>query len=201
VAYTPANQWQKSSGEELKDLKLPSGNVALVRAPGLELFLQMGFIPNSLIGFVKAALDENSGKSDKAKVKLQEDKFMSQVIEDPKKIQDLITMANRVALYCVEKPEVLPTPTKTVVKEVDGESVEVEEDDFEACDPDKLYIHQVDLEDKMFIMNFGCGGSRQVGEFRGQLASVVGNPATSKKLVKPTKRTGGSKAKSGSKRS
>lgn len=200
MAYTKSSDWKKSTSIKPSDLELPSGNVALVRAPGIQLFLQLGFIPNSLIGYVKAALDENSGKSDNAKAKMQEDKFMREVLSSPDKLDDLVGLADRVTLYCVEKPELHATPTKTVEIQVDGETVEKQEPDFDACDPELLYVHEVDFDDKMFIMNFAFGGTRSVDGFRGELTSVVGGRSTGKKVVKKTKRTGGATGKPKSKK-
>jgi hypothetical protein len=203
VAYTPASEWKKSKTLEPSDLQLPSGNVALVRAPGLEKFVELGFIPNSLLDIMTKLLDANSGKQNAAKVKMEESKFARDILSDSSKLSDITAMANKVTVYCVEKPNVVHRPMKEIEVEEEEELVLRLVADEEAMkemldkagDQGLIWVDEVDLDDKMFIMNFACGGTRAVREFRGELASVVGTSQTGRKVVKKTKRTGGPKKK------
>jgi hypothetical protein len=197
--FTSAKQWKKSKVVEPADLKLPSGNVALVRAPGMEVFLQMGYIPNSLLGTINKLTEANNGNV--AKMKGTEAKVMNDLVGDTEKVNELFAMVDRITLFCVEKPEVHATPMKTVTETVDGEKIKREIPDDEAKDPELLYVDEVDLPDKMFIMNFAMGGTRAVEGFRQEVAGVLELSDAVKKPVKKTKRTGGSKKKSGPKKS
>ena len=40
-------------------------------------------------------------------------------------------------------------------------------------DPDVLYVDEVDIEDRMFILNFALGGTRNLERFREELADSV----------------------------
>lgn len=189
--YTPASEWKSEKGPALKDLKVPSGKTALVRAPGLQAFLAMGFIPNSLMGVIKDMLDKNSGKK-KPTAKQEEQmmaEFFSDIMENPDKMQDLIGMVDKVVVYCVEAPKVEPTPMMTTEVEIDGEVVKKLIPDPNARKDDVLYVDEVELEDKFFIMNFACGGTREVEQFRDESAAVVGATKTVRKVPTASKRT------------
>lgn len=182
MAFTEAKAWKKSKVVEPSDLELPSGHVALVRAPGMEVFIQLGYIPNSLLGMINKITQANDGNAVKAKS--AEDKVMSDLLGDPEKVQDMFTMVDRIALHCVVQPPLHEAP-----------------ENDEDRDSDLLYVDEVDFGDKMFIMNFAMGGTRAVEQFRGQVAGVLEPGDSGKKPVKKTKRTGGAKKKSGSKKS
>lgn len=197
---TSVDEWKKSStatGQALKELKVPSGKTALVRAPGLQAFMAMGFIPNPLMAIIKDQLDKNSGKdkmSAAAERKL-ESEMWDAITKDPEKLQEMFGLVDKCVVFCVEAPKVHAIPTKTVQVEEGDSVVEKLVPDDEARDANKLYVDEVDMEDKFFIFNFACGGTRDYEQFRGERSTVVDNVTSSKKVVSPTKRTNKPKAK------
>lgn len=139
---TPASSW-KSQGQEGTPLDLPSGNTALVRVPGMLVFLEQGFIPNSLMPIIQEAV--NRGKApDPNKMPIS-----------PESLAEMAELVDKVAVYCVMEPELRPVPDK----DENGR-------ELEARDPNALYVDKVDLDDKTFIFNFAVGGTRDLEPFR-----------------------------------
>lgn len=154
---TPAAEWKKpSKGVELE---VPSGNVALVRPVGMQAFLQKGIVPNSLRDIAMEAI---SGKKPAPQMKMD---GMS-----PEKIEDMLTLFDSVTCYCVIEPKVTPVPMDTIVHPADdkhdGFWEETRVIPVESRDPEKLYVDEVNLDDKIFIFQFACGGTRSVEQFR-----------------------------------
>lgn len=153
---TSAAAWKsKSTSSEPIPLEVPSGNTALVRPVGMQAFLSEGLIPNSLLGIVTSNLE----KGEKGEA-VDEEKVVEELIDDirdnPERLVDVIKMADACTVYCVVQPVVLPAPQPG-----------------ETRFADKLYVDEVDIDDKMFIMNFAVGGSRQLEPFRAATASGV----------------------------
>jgi hypothetical protein len=70
-------------------------------------------------------------------------------------------MADAITLACVLKPEVHPVPPPG-------------EDGSVSREPGLLYIDQVDMDDKFYIMSFGMSGTRDLDGFRKELAGSMG---------------------------
>lgn len=173
---TSTKEWKKSSGAEAAPITVPSGNVALVRNPGMKLFLKEGMIPNSLLTIVQTSIDANQGKT---MANVQQDLKANAT---PEQMQDILKLMDAVTIYCVVEPKVAPVPLVG-----------------EERDEDILYVDEVDLEDKMFIMQYAVGGTKDLERFRVELASVVEPTGqgeivarASKRVtgVAPTRRTG-----------
>ena len=175
---TSAKEWKKNAAKGLKDIPLPSGNTAKVRAPGMQAFLAQGFIPNSLLEIVMTALDKNAGKPQKTKAqreaedKVQALQFMKSIADDPARLADLMLTLDRVWLECVVVPETLPA------------DIPAEERDQEI-----LYVDDVDFDDKMFVFQFAVGGTQDVEKFRQGTAENVDALQNRTRDVRPTKRT------------
>jgi hypothetical protein len=153
--------WKKSSeakgltGKPIP-LEVPSGNVALVRPVGLQVFFELGMIPNTLLTIMGTILDKAKGGK---KVSEREvNKALEGIQADPERIVDIIRMADAITVHCVIQPQVEPVPERGVER-----------------DEDTLYVDEVDLEDKMFIMNFAFGGARDLEPFRTKLTKHVGS--------------------------
>lgn len=154
---TPAAEWKKpSKGVELE---VPSGNVALVRPVGMQAFLQKGIIPNSLRDIAMEAI---SGKKTAPQMKMD---GMS-----PEKIEDMLVLFDSVTCYCVIEPKVNPVPTDTIIHPPDDdhktEWEEVRVIPISSRNPELLWVDEVNLDDKIFIFQFACGGTRNVEQFR-----------------------------------
>lgn len=148
---TPVQDWKKKTGPA--PLLLPSGKTCLARPAGVEAFLSAGMIPNSLMKSVSSALAKPGQKPEEMDMA----ELMADMSDDPKMLQDVFAMADNVTIHCVVEPTVHPAPDS--------------EEDRQA---DLLYVDEVDLEDKLFILNFGMGGSRDLEAFRSATTGGVG---------------------------
>lgn len=145
---TPVKGWKsKTVGGTL--LTVPSGNTALVRAPGMEAFIKAGVIPNGLMSIVQEAMIQGGPPSDDA---------IAAMMADTEKISQILELAGAVTMYCCIDPKVAPVP-------LDDEGAVIPLDD-ERRDEDILYVDEVDFNDKMFIFNFAVGGSADLEQFR-----------------------------------
>jgi hypothetical protein len=170
---TKASAWRKSAQFAPTPLELPTGNVALVRAPGAAAFLTEGLVPNALLPIIQDAMDVASkGK----KQEVDEDALLSKLASDPEKIRQVFEMADAVTVYCVVDPPILPAPKEG-----------------EERDPEKLYVDQVDNEDKMFIMNVAMGGTANLKQFRSEQGGNLGALRAGQGVEPKTKRTAGSR--------
>jgi len=140
---TNAAVWKKTRAEF--ELEVPSGHVALVRRPGMEAFIKGGLIPNNLMPIVEQAM-----KGEVTDVK----EVMAHVtMED---LESITGLYDRVVLYCVISPELHPEPAE-------GED----------RDPEKLYVDEIEMDDKMFIFQWAVGGTSDVEQFRKEQAVAV----------------------------
>lgn len=138
---TPANQWKKASAGT--PLQVPSGNTALVRNSGMQVFLTKGLIPNSLLPIVRKAM---SGKEPEIN--------LDDITED--QLADMVTLFDAITVHCVVEPAVLPVPA-----------------DGEVRDSEALYVDDVDFDDKMFIFQWVVGGTRDLEQFRKEQAASM----------------------------
>jgi hypothetical protein len=157
---TSVKEWKAKS--DPLPLELPSGKTCLARPVGVEAFLKAGVIPNSLMKVISKALGETPTAAD---IDLSE--LMGDLSENPEMLQDVFAMADNVTIYCVVEPMVNPLPA-------DG----VRNDDL-------LYVDEIDLEDKLFILNFGVGGSRDLEAFRLATDGGVGSVPASTDVQLP----------------
>lgn len=168
-AVSSAKSWKKARprGEELE---LPSGNVALVKRPGLEELLIQDMIPDSLTPLAEEAVAKGkAGKASALKVPTGEE-----LLQDKQKISDIFLTMDRVAALVVMEPKVVhhrrpvdPSAEKIEWEDIpDDELVDEEVRDF-------LYTNEVDFGDKMFIFSFVVGGTRDLERFRKETGSAL----------------------------
>jgi hypothetical protein len=158
---TSVREWKAKS--DPFPLELPSGKTCLARPVGIEAFLKAGVIPNSLMKVITKALGENPTAADTDLTEL-----MSGLSDNPDMLQDVFAMADNVTIYCVVEPMVNPLPT-----------------DGTPRNDDLLYVDEIDLEDKLFILNFGVGGSRDLEAFRIATSGGVGSVPASTDVQLP----------------
>ena len=156
---TGARDWKSKNKETWRAIAtdLPSGNTALLRRAGLEQFLMMGMIPNTLIGLMQEQIAKAKGKPEA----LNEDDIseqLAEMLEDPQQLVDLIDMVDRITVFCVLEPKVAEVPVSHSDRE-EG----------------TLYVDEVDLEDKMFIFQWAVGGVEDIEPFRKELAESLGS--------------------------
>ncbi len=152
------------------DLELPSlsdpddpnseHNVCRVRRPGVQGLIAAGVLDSfdSLTALVQSEhVDPNEGKSPQKK--LEED---ADLIKNHKKeILTALEMVDKVVLYCVVEPKVSAPPAPGQER-----------------DPELLYVDDIDLDDRMFILQFVMGGTRDLESFREGTAGAMASLAT-----------------------
>lgn len=147
-----AASWKRNRGE---DLELPSGNVALVKRPGITKFISEGCVPDPLMGVVDRAVKRGKG------LPLQEQQA---ILKDPEKIRAMEEMMDKVLCLVVVEPK--------VVMGTDDEGNEIPESERSE---DVIYADEVDMDDKVFIFNFAVGGTRDLARFRREHGAALGS--------------------------
>jgi hypothetical protein len=156
--YAP-NTWLSSGSGGLEDLTVPSGQICLVRRPGLEGLLKAGVLKN--LDTLSAIVDQKhlkktaKGKSPKINVQT--------LLGDEEALADIMRAVDKVLVFCVVKPEIHLTP-----------------DDETRRQPGQVYADMVGIEDKMFIFNYVVGGTRDLETFRAGLDESLGGVETLK---------------------
>lgn len=140
--YAPTTWGGDSTG--LEDLRTPSGQLCQVRRPGVEGLVKAGVLHDldSLTAIVDGHVKTAKGS------KVPEINVAS-LMHDQKSLDNVLHVADRVLCYTVVQPKIQMTPND-VTSRVSG----------------VIYADMVDLEDKMFILNYAVGGTRDFERFR-----------------------------------
>lgn len=173
---TSASNWVSREGRgDTEAVLLPSGNTALVRRTGPEAFLEQGLIPDSVTPIIDEAVRSKKGLKPRAQQEL---------LNDPAALGSLVEMLDRTLCYAVVEPKVSMPPGCVVCSDLDNSKATQHKDAKHKSyhqfveftrDDSVLYADRVDLDDKMFVMNFCLGGTRDLQKFRNEYgASVAG---------------------------
>lgn len=149
-ATTP-QQWKKAKKSNLEPVDVPSGNQAIIRRKPLDAFLRAGLIPNELLPIIQDAL-----KSGKAEIGSEE------LLADSKKTRAAFDLIDTIVIECMVEPKVYPIPKK-------------EED----RDEKKLYVDEVDWEDKEFVYQYAVGAVVDLKSFRSKQAELMASVSPS----------------------
>lgn len=160
---TSAEGWKAKSTSLV--LHVPSGNKALVRNPGIKAFVSAGILPNSLMPIVTEALERGQPPSMSA--------FQDKVKSDPAMLAEMLESMDKVTLHCVIEPQVHPMPTWDLTDHANDACTaeQVGQEAPQKKDPRRLYVDEVDLEDKLFIFQWAVGGTRDLERFREQYSA------------------------------
>lgn len=191
MARNTARNWKGKGGiEQTEELELPSGNVCLVRRVGPEVFLSQGLLPDSLTAEVERAVHGKKGLPPST---------LKKMATDPNQIADMMLMMDRILCFAVVDPKVKMPPscvkklmqmTKDSSHEIvcgeyanharhtDRENIAFHEYEPGSRDPDILYADEVVLDDKVFIMNFVVGGTRDFDKFRQEREGIMASIST-----------------------
>lgn len=171
---TSPEAWVSVEGRgDAEIVALPSGNTARIRRAGAEAFLAQGLIPDTLTPIVEKAIKNKKGMRPEQS---------REILKDPKQLGSLMEMLDRTTCYAVLEPRVVMPPTCVVCDELDTNAAEQHEkqsrDDyheFKAKEREAgvLYVDRVDLQDKMFILQFTMGGTRDLERFRQEFGTGV----------------------------
>jgi hypothetical protein len=151
--YAPTH-WG-SGGEQYIDLTVPSGQLCQVRRPGVEGLLKAGILHNldmltPLIAKQQAVV-EGKAKPDSVEADLAE------LAKDPEKVFEMMHLLDRVVTYVVVQPTIEMTPN-----------------DPTSRDNSKIYADMVELDDKLYILNYAVGGSKDLERFREESDATLG---------------------------
>lgn len=146
---TSAAEWKQKSSLGTP-VRVPSGNVALLKRPGMHVFLAKGMIPNSLMAFVNESIKKGKPNLD-------------DFTATPETMKDLMDLTDAVTIECCIEPKVFAIPTDPKGNQMLAEYREA----------DKLYVDEVDVDDKMFIFNYAVGGPSDVASFRKEFAATM----------------------------
>jgi hypothetical protein len=149
------------------ELELPSvdddgdHNVCLVRRPGPQGLIRLGLLDNldQLTSLVSKKIDELGGKVKSSNEVDAE--TVKALAANKEQLQAAMDLVDKVVCGVVVEPRVYLVP------------VEDDKGVTPPREPDRLYVDEVDLEDKVFILNFAVGGSSDFTSFREQSAAYV----------------------------
>lgn len=193
---TPSKNWKKAKGEEVP---LPSGNVALIKRPGMEKLFAAGVLPDEL---TKIALEnieqaQSPGKPTDhlpkggAAAEAIDPEMLKKFLESEGAIQDIFSSFDRITEMCVISPKVLWHMRKVVdstghwvvddkgkvqyeeIPEDERLSDELPEDHPNYREEPPIYTDEIDIDDKTFIFNFVVGGTRDVESFREEYGDAL----------------------------
>lgn len=162
--YAPT-AWGSSEVGGLTDLTVPSGQLCLVRRPGIEGLLKEGVLRDldSFTALVnKEHVERVKGKkgkpSDRAPKKGKTSEDIGELLKDPNKLANVMHTVDRVICHVVVKPAIQMTPNDPTSRKVGV-----------------VYADMVELVDKMFIFNFVVGGSRDIERFLEESNGALGD--------------------------
>ncbi len=141
------------------ELELPSGEVCLIKRPGVEGLIADGVFSDRLLPVIQKSIDAaKGGKSSSVDI--------DGVMADTKLMADIMQTYDKVCAKVVIAP-------KVVLHRRETEPGVWEDIPDEERDDEKVYTDEVDLDDKIFIFQFVMGGSDDLARFREQLESSM----------------------------
>ena len=146
--------WGSVSAYE--DLTVPSGQLCLVRRPGLEGLLKAGIVSN--FDMLTKLVGDQSTRIKTGKEPKTDEEVMSEIMADPERLAEMMRVINKIVIYVVVKPEIMAAPNDPTSRKIGV-----------------IYDDMIELDDKMFLMNFALGGVRDLAEFRSQYESALGS--------------------------
>lgn len=184
--YTLGQKARKNNG--LHEVLLPSGETCLARRPGVQGLIEAGLLDNfdQLTALVQTEhIDPHTvaGQiSASRKVTAEQTQTAAQVLmADKEKLGTALNMMDRLAAYVVVAPPVWID--YQLKDEPDAEwlarRIKAEEDGA-------LAIREVDMDDKMFLLNWAVGGSSDLAAFRTGTNELLGDLVTVEEVRLPS---------------
>jgi hypothetical protein len=174
-----ANKYAATSwgSENLMDLTVPSGQTCQVRRPGVTGLIKAGVL-DSLDSLSSIVTTDHIDRVEKGKDPHVTAEDMKALSRNKDGLLRAVELADKVTLYCVVQPPLSPIPL--VRNPVTGEP-ELDDDmrpieiPLEGREPGHIYVDQVDLTDKMFILQFVVGGVADLEQFREGFGETLGS--------------------------
>jgi hypothetical protein len=172
-----------------EDVELPSGLWCKAKRIGMEALVQGGKIPNTLLPIVMEALEEGEAGRKRA-----EEKLRSQM--SAAHIEDMMAMYDGITMFVVVEPTIRPIPEKCPCGAIkSGESVIATDQNKDhehgwrpVPDQDRehgsgiAYVDWIDFQDKVYLMNFAVGGTRDLETFRQEQSQLLDSLSAGKDL-------------------
>lgn len=153
----------KKSGET-EELSLPSGELCLVRRPGVQGLIKAGILDSldSLTGIVQIDhIDANDPK--------KMAKAVESLARRPDDLASAMELLDKVLVYVVVEPKVY-----------------LRSDPPAQQDDETLYADEVDETDKQFIFQFVVGGTRDIERFREEQQKLLGSLSVGEDVQLPS---------------
>lgn len=154
--YRP-DAWASGGIGGMEDVTVPSGQLCLVRRPGMEGLMKAGVLHN--VDSLSQIVNEKHLKRVNGKPVDEID--MSSLMQDSEGMDEVMNVIDKVICHCVVQPVLHRAPNDVTNRKVGV-----------------IYTDMVDLVDKMFLFNYVVGGTRDLESFRNGLQSVVGGVET-----------------------
>lgn len=168
--------------EQFCDLECPSGQLCQVRLPGIQPLIAAGVLESAdtLTALVDSKhIKRVQGKATPAKNHIDLGKGQTgeldteSLMKDPASLQKVFDLVDRVCEHMIVQPAVKRAVRKVTER---GKVTEVGipmDDRLEGI----VYTDQIDMVDRMFILNYAIGGDSDVEAFRKQLPEGLGGLA------------------------
>jgi hypothetical protein len=169
---TSTQEWKKDKGPQ--PVEVPSGNTALIRRKPLTAFWKAGRVPNSLIPMVERHVRPGTNAEP--------------LVWTNEMILDMIDLVDGVAVECVVEPRLYPVPKCPACGGEGKEPLNTDPPSFGTsdCEPcrgtgegereeDRLYVDEVDFEDKQFIFYYTTQLVDDVKSFRERTQERMGS--------------------------
>jgi hypothetical protein len=156
--YAP-NAWMSGGVGSMEELEVPSGQLCLVRRPGVQGLIKAGVLHK--MDSLSSIVNEKHIKRVKGKTEVDVQKLM----KDPKSIDEILHIVDKVVCHCVVKPEIFRAPNDATLRQ-----------------PGVVYTDMIDITDKMFIFNYVVGGTRDLETFRREFDQSVGGVESSESV-------------------
>lgn len=152
----------KGGGVGEVDLTVPSGSLCRVKRTGPQGLIKMGLLDSldSLTGLVKTEHFDRVAGQQSAVVNTDAIKDFAKNAEA---IQAGFALIDKVCVGVVVQPRIYATPLDD-----NGDPLPSEQ-----WDPEKIYVDSVELDDKLFILQFVVGGTADLETFRKERAELV----------------------------
>jgi len=169
---------------DLHDLTLPSGDTCQARRPGVQGLISAGLLDSfdELTALVKTEhLDKHDIKA-AAKVTPEDAKSaVDTLMADPSKLATAFQMVDRLVAGVVTQPKVwVDYQLKDEIDEDYAKRVK------RAAEDEAIPVRAVDLDDKMFILQWAIGGSSDLAVFREGREQLMADVASSQKVQLPS---------------
>lgn len=152
---------------DLHDLTLPSGATCQARRPGVQGFIKAGVLDSfdSLTALVQTEHIEKKSTRPQKVTKEQALEAGMALMQNPDKLNAGFQMIDKLVAYTVTQPSVWID--YQMIGESDLDWAKRQEE------PGQVGVRDIDLEDKLFLMQWAVGGSNDLAAFREGLPAGV----------------------------